>query len=400
MNGAHRPRAIPAHTGAAEQRWGARARPVSAPSRLDGVRRSGTARPAGRLGDGTEGEASELSDQKYAGRRVGVADAVRLSVRAAIHLLLGGFALLTIVTVVDALGPMLALGLYTPPVAAWWTVFTAVVVQGVPFLLLGALVSAAVATLVPERVFARLLPRSPALAVPVAGAAGVVLPGCECASVPVAGSLMRRGVAPAAALAFLLSAPAINPVVLVATSLAFPGQPMMVVARFVASLASAVVMGWLWARFGRTEWLRLPARPASGPGTSRARSFVAGLQHDVLHAGGFLVLGSAAAATFTIAVPRTVLDLFTASAWVSVLLLALLAVVLCVCSEADAFVAASLSGFGPVAQLAFMVVGPMVDLKLFALQAGTFGRDFALRFSSATWVTAVAGSALVGWWLL
>ncbi|WP_432247509.1 permease [Streptomyces sanyensis] len=341
-----------------------------------------------------------MSDQKYAGRRVGVADAVRLSVRAGVHLLLGGFALLTIVTVVDALGPMLALGLYTPPVAAWWTVFTAVVVQGVPFLLLGALVSAAVATLVPERVFARLLPRGPALAVPVAGAAGVVLPGCECASVPVAGSLMRRGVAPAAALAFLLSAPAINPVVLVATSLAFPGQPMMVVARFVASLATAVVMGWLWARFGRTEWLRLPASPASGPGTSRARSFAAGLQHDFLHAGGFLVLGSAAAATFNIAVPRTVLDVFTASAWVSVLLLALLAVVLCVCSEADAFVAASLSGFGPVAQLAFMVVGPMVDLKLFALQAGTFGRDFALRFSSATWVTAVAGSALVGWWLL
>jgi uncharacterized membrane protein YraQ (UPF0718 family) len=55
-------------------------------------------------------------------------------------------------------------------------------------------------------------------------------------------------------------------------------------------------------------------------------------------------------------------------------LLALLAVVLCVCSEADAFVAASLSGFSPTARLAFMVVGPMVHLKLTALQAGTFGR--------------------------
>lgn len=278
--------------------------------------------------------------------------------------------------------------------------FTAVVVQGVPFLLLGALVSAAVGTLVPERVFARSLPRSSALSVPVAGAAGVVLPGCECASVPVAGSLMGRGVAPAAALAFLLSAPAVNPVVLVATSLAFPGEPMMVVGRFTASLATAVTMGWLWARFGRMEWLRLPARPAAEAAGSRAGAFVSGVQHDFLHAGGFLVVGAAAAATFNIAVPRSRLDVFTASAWVSVLLLALLAVVLCVCSEADAFVAASLSGFGPVAQLAFMVVGPMVDLKLFALQAGTFGRGFALRFSSVTWVVAVAGSVMVGWWLL
>ncbi|GLP65943.1 permease [Streptomyces sp. TUS-ST3] len=330
-----------------------------------------------------------------------VADGLRLvawGLSRLVYVVLGGAALVAIATVASVLGPTLALDLYTPPVAAWWTVFTAIVVQGVPFLLLGTVVSAAIGAFVPERV-TRLLPRNQALAVPVAGAAGVVLPGCECASVPVAGSLMRRGVAPAAALAFLLSAPAINPVVLVATSVAFPGQPAMVLGRLVASLAAAVVMGWLWARFGREEWLRLPKR-SSGTPARGLRAFGAGLQHDFLHAGGFLVLGAAAAATFGIVVPRSVLDLFTGSAWLSVLLLAVLAVVLCVCSEADAFVAASLSGFSPTARLAFMVVGPMVDLKLIALQTGTFGRAFAVRFSSVTWAVAVLSSVLVGWWLL
>jgi uncharacterized membrane protein YraQ (UPF0718 family) len=343
-----------------------------------------------------------VEKQEYAGSRPGsVVDTVRLAVRTLVYVVVGGVALITIATVLSVLGPMVAIDLYTPPVAAWWTVFTAVVVQGVPFLLLGTLVSAAIGAFVPERVFGRLLPRNPALAVPVAGAAGVVLPGCECASVPVAGSLMRRGVAPAAALAFLLSAPAINPVVLVATSIAFPGSPGMVLARLVASLATAVVMGWLWVRFGREEWLRLPkARTTSSAPQGRWRDFRAGLQHDFLHAGGFLVVGAAAAAIFNIAVPRSVLDVFTGSAWLSVLLLAVLAVVLCVCSEADAFVAASLSGFSPTARLAFMVVGPMVDLKLIALQAGTFGRAFAFRFSAVTWVVAVVSSVLVGWWLL
>ncbi|MER5517635.1 permease [Streptomyces sp. NPDC002763] len=326
-------------------------------------------------------------------------DTLRLLLRAVVHVVLGGTALLAIATVASVLGPTLALDLYTPPVAAWWTVFTAVAVQGVPFLLLGTVVSAAIGAFVPARVFTRLLPRNQALAVPVAGAAGVVLPGCECASVPVAGSLMRRGVAPAAALAFLLSAPAINPVVLVATSIAFPGRPEMVLARLLASLGTAVVMGWLWARFGRDEWLR-PPRPAQDSHATGARAFVTGLQHDFLHAGGFLVLGAAAAATFNIAVPRSVLDVFTGSAWTAVPLLAVLAVVLCVCSEADAFVAASLSAFPATARLAFMVVGPMVDLKLIALQAGTFGRGFALRFSSATWLVALSSSVLVGWWLL
>lgn len=328
-----------------------------------------------------------------------VADGLRLLTRAVVHVVLGGTALLAIATVVSVLGPTLALDLYTPPVAAWWTVFTAVAVQGVPFLLLGTVVSAAIGAFVPERVFTRLLPRNPALAVPVAGAAGVVLPGCECASVPVAESLMRRGVAPAAALAFLLSAPAVNPVVLVATSIAFPGRPEMVLARLLASFGTAVTMGWLWTRSGRADRLRPPhragAHQAFGP-----RAFLTGLQHDFLHAGGFLVLGAAAAATFNIAVPRSVLDAFTGSAWTAVPLLALLAVVLCVCSEADAFVAASLSAFPATARLAFMVVGPMVDLKLIALQAGTFGRGFALRFSSATWLVALSASVLVGWWLL
>nr|WP_175409651.1 permease [Streptomyces sp. TRM64462] len=288
-----------------------------------------------------------------------------------------------------------------PGFLAWQTMCLAITVQAVPFLILGTLISGAVNAFVPSRVFQRLLPRRPALAVPVASAAGVVLPGCECASVPVAGSLIRRGVTPAAAFAFLLSAPAVNPIVLVSTAVAFPGSPRMVVARLVASLAVSAVMGWLWLRFGRAEWLRPRTRHTGhGEGRSRWDAFRLGFQHDFLHAGGFLVVGAAAAATFNVLVPRSLLDVFAGSPWLSVLFLALLAVVLAVCSEADAFVAASLTGFSPTAKLAFMVVGPMVDVKLIALQAGTFGRGFALRFSAATAVVAVACCAVTGWWLL
>ncbi|MGW7051211.1 permease [Streptomyces sp. NPDC054887] len=298
------------------------------------------------------------------------------------------------------IGPDLLFHLDTPAFRAWRTVFVAITVQALPFLLLGTLVSAAISAFVPPSVFNRVLPRNPGLAVPVAGAAGVVLPGCECASVPVAGSLMGRGVAPAAALAFLLSAPAINPVVLVATAVAFPGSPEMVLARLVASLAVSVTMGWLWLAVGRPEWLQLRKPREAAPQAGKWEQFSGGLQHDFLHAGGFLVVGAMAAATFNVMVPQSILDAVSGSPWLSVLALAVLAVVLAVCSEADAFVAASLTGFSPTARLAFMVVGPMVDVKLIALQAGTFGRAFAVRFSAATFVVAVLSSLLVGWWLL
>lgn len=312
----------------------------------------------------------------------------------------GALEALTVGLVVLLIGQRWISGLFdSPALQAGATVFVSIVVQATPFLVLGVLLSAAIAAFVPVAFWQRALPKSNALAVPVAGAAGAVLPGCECASVPVAGSLMSRGVAPAAALAFLLSAPAINPVVLVSTWVAFPNNPMMVLARFVASLITAVVMGWLWLRFGKDDWLRIPRRDHL-VGRSSWETFRLTATHDFLHAGGFLVIGGITAAILNVAVPPDIIDALAGRAIISVVFLALLAVVLCICSEADAFVAASLSQFSLTARLAFLVVGPMVDLKLIALQAGVFGRRFAVRFAPATFVVAVAVASLVGWWLL
>ena len=281
----------------------------------------------------------------------------------------------------------------------WTTVFVSVLTQAVPFLVFGVLLSAAIAVYVPPSFFARALPNHPALAVPVASAAGVVLPGCECGSVPIAGALVRRGVTPAAALAFLLASPAINPIVLASTAVAFPGQPSMVVARAVASMLTACAMGWLWLRLGRLDWIRLPHRPELDD-ASKGRAFWAAVRHDITHAGGFLVLGAMAAATIREFVPARWLQTLGDNPVLSVLALALLAVLLSICSEADAFVAASLSQFSLTARLAFLVVGPMVDLKLVSMQTGVFGRRFASRFAPATFAVAVLVSVLVGGVLL
>lgn len=281
----------------------------------------------------------------------------------------------------------------------WTTVFVSVLVQAVPFLVFGVALSAIIAVYVPRSFWARALPRHPALAVPAASMAGMVLPGCECGSVPIAGSLIRRGVTPAAALAFLLAAPAINPIVLTATAVAFPQNPEMVVARGLASLVVAMVIGWLWLRLGRADWIRLPHRPDLDD-LSRGRAFWAATRHDVMHAGGFLVIGAAAAATINVVVPERWLQSLAAEPVLSVLALAVLAVLLSICSEADAFVAASLSQFSLTSRLVFLVVGPMVDLKLISMQTGVFGRRFAVRFAPATFAVAVTVGVLTGWVLL
>lgn len=286
-----------------------------------------------------------------------------------------------------------------PALATWSTIFVAIVIQSIPFLVGGVLLAGVISTLLSERALRRMVPSNAAVGVPAAGLAGVALPGCECASVPVASSLMQRGVVPAVALTFLLAAPAVNPVVLVSTAVAFPGRPEIVLARFLASLVTAVVVGWLWLRFaGRVPLLHRGHRHLEREGGFR--SFVSSVRHDFVHAAGFLVLGAMIAAAINTFVPRSVIDGVAGQALLAVVTLALFAFVVALCSEADAFVAASLSAFSDTAKLVFMVVGPAMDVKLASMEAGQFGSAFALRFVPLVVTTAVLSACGIGWWLL
>lgn len=272
------------------------------------------------------------------------------------------------------------------------TIFVAVCVQAMPFLVLGVVVSGAMAAWVPTGLLRKALPRNTFAAVGVAGLAGAALPGCECASVPVARRLLRQGVPTPAALAFLVAAPAINPVVLVATAVAFPTRPAMVLARFLASLLTAVAAGCLLRR------TRIPAVavPSGHDHGGAWPVFLETARTDLAEAGGFLVIGALAAAALNVLIPHTWFTTLGDNAAVGVPIMALLAVVLALCSEADAFVAASFSTMPLLPRLVFLVVGPAVDVKLIALQAGTFGRSFVLRYAPTVFVTATLSAVLVG----
>jgi uncharacterized membrane protein YraQ (UPF0718 family) len=294
----------------------------------------------------------------------------------------------------------------TAALATAGTVFCGVFVQALPFLGLGVVVSGLIAVFVSPERLVRWLPRRPATAVLAAGVAGAALPGCECGSVPVARRLYGDGgAAGAAALTFMLAAPAINPVVVVATAVAFPGQPKIVIARVAASLLTAVVMGWAWSRWGRTEWItrRLPPHSAHQSATGSASKwlvFCEVARHDFLQAAAYLVVGAAAAAALHVLVPPWIFEHVGAHLILGVVVMAALAVTLAVCSEADAFVASSLTMVPLVPRLVFLVVGPAVDVKLLAMQSGLFGRPFATRFAPATLVVATLVATLVGVLLL
>ncbi len=282
-------------------------------------------------------------------------------------------------------------------------VFTSIVYEALPFILLGALVAGLLEELLPPRLLLRVLPKSRFVGILVGALLGLIFPMCECGIVPVMRRLLRKGLPLSTSTAYLLAGPVINPVVLMSTYVAFSGMeetldsggklayqmggPTMMVFRAVLAYGVAVgaslVVDFLWRRYGSEKLLTasaMPDRNLEKTLQGRDLSFKARLDritatvlHDFVDITTFLVLGSGLAATVRFFLTHETIASWTDSHIVLAISLMMgLAILLCLCSEADAFVAASFVKMAPTAKLAFLVLGPMCDFKLMALYTRVF----------------------------
>lgn len=275
-------------------------------------------------------------------------------------------------------------------------VFSSLLIEAVPFVLLGAVVAAAIEVLIPTSFMERLAALPGPLQLPASALAGVAFPVCECGSVPVARRLAAKGLSPAAAVTFMLAAPILNPIVIASTAIAYRGRDsmwLMVGGRALLGLVAAIAVGWVVAGRKGPSIVRLePDRDVTqAHHRGKAEAFFSHLSGDFIFMGRYLVMGAAVAAALQTFVPQTVLGSVADSPVVALVSMMGLAFLLSLCSESDAFVAASFVQFGSAAQLAFLVFGPMVDTKLGFLYSATFKRGFL-----PTVVVVVGGVTLVG----
>jgi len=310
-----------------------------------------------------------------------------------------------------------------------WAVFQGLLLEALPFLLIGVLIAGLARWIAPGGRWLKRLPSQPLLA-PLTGAAlGFALPACECGNVPVARRLLAGGAPLGSALGFLFAAPVLNPIVLASTWAAFPDQPWLLTARPLAALLLALALSALLQQWPEGQLLepalleeRRLSQPLAEVGLLERRSGLVGaaqaapsppperpslatvLEHssrEFLDLAGLLVLGSALAAVVQTLLPRTWLLAVGGAPTISVLSLMLMAVVVSVCSSVDAFLALGFAGqITPGALLAFLVLGPVVDLKLL----GLFGvvlkpRAIALTAAGASVVVLLIGQ-WVNLWLL
>ena len=287
----------------------------------------------------------------------------------------------------------------TAQVETFVLIFTSIVVEALPFVLLGATVSALIEVFVSEGSFRRLAGLPVSLQLPGAALSGLAFPVCECGSVPVARRLIAKGIHPAAGLAFMLASPIVNPIVLFSTVVAYRGRGIaleMVLGRAGLGLLLAFVAGWALGSERPGELLR--ARPddqddhVDKKTEGRLSDFAEHLAADFFYMGRFIVVGAALAAALQTLIPQSLVSGVARTPVIGALALMGIAFVLSLCSEADAFVAVSFTSFPLGAQLAFLVFGPVVDAKLSFLYGATFRKRFVLRLILVAVPIVLAGS--------
>lgn len=290
-------------------------------------------------------------------------------------------------------------------------VYVGLLVEAVPFVLLGAAVSAAIEVYVSVEAFGRLARAPRAAQVAVASCGGLLLPVCECGSVPVARRLLLRGLTPSAAITFMLAAPIVNPVVILSTWFAFRGRTsegLMVGGRVVLGLTIAVVTGLVMARALERRPLA-PLQPgASGHDhgghdhgdhdhgaddqpsrPSRPRRLAEHTGAEFLAMMKYMLIGAAVAAALQTFIPQRSIDTVATATLLAIPAMMVFAYVLSLCSESDALFIASFVQFSPAAQLAFLAFGPMLDTKLTAMYVGAFGPAHARRLVVTITVTTL-----------
>ncbi|MBN3922137.1 permease [Nostoc sp. NMS4] len=315
-----------------------------------------------------------------------------------------------------------------------FTLFLSLLVEAMPFLLLGVLFSSLLLFFVDERKLVEKMPKNPLLGALVGSMIGFLFPVCECGNVPVARRFLIQGVPTPVAIGFLLAAPTINPIVIWSTWTAFRDQPEIVVLRVVFSLVIATIIGYVFSfqkdlnpiiqpAIARYMKFNPPAQPqtkrrgkryqaeeeamipnilqsgtyilggkagiplridanlvqptsistADKPLTAKLRLVVDNSIQEFRELGGVMVLGSAIAAAIQVLAPRELILSLGAGPITSIVVMLILAVVVSICSTVDSFFALSFaSTFSSGSLLAFLVFGPMIDIKGIGLMLSIF----------------------------
>ncbi|MCY8104649.1 permease [Bacillus mojavensis] len=281
------------------------------------------------------------------------------------------------------------------------SIFISILIEAIPFILIGVILSGIIQMFVSEEMIARIMPKNRFLAVLFGALAGILFPACECGIIPITRRLLLKGVPLHAGVAFMLTAPIINPIVLFSTYIAFGNRWSVVFYRGGLALAVSVIIGIILSYQFKDNQLLKPDE--AGHHHHHHHTLLQKLGGTLRHAideffsvGKYLIIGAFIAAAMQTYVKTSTLLAIGQNDVSSSLVMMGLAFVLSLCSEVDAFIASSFSStFSLGSLIAFLVFGAMVDIKNLLMMLAAFKKRFVFLLITYIVVIVLAGSLLV-----
>jgi uncharacterized protein len=282
-------------------------------------------------------------------------------------------------------------------------VFLSIVIEALPFLLIGALVAAIIELFVSEKLIKRILPQNKILAMISVSFIGLIFPICECAIIPITRKLIKKGVPISVAIMFMLIVPIINPISITSTFFAFYGRPEYVLYRIVIGFIVAFIVSLSFFKQEKDMVLKETDSTVNDSPEVNSNCEICQLDHshkehhknnlmdkliqiikhtksELISVGAFLIIGALVSSVIQVIIPDSFIEIINKTEVVSILSLQGLAYSISLCSHADAFVGASLiNDFSLYPILAFLITSPLIDLKNTIVLFGSFKKKFSRK---------------------
>lgn len=288
-------------------------------------------------------------------------------------------------------------------VLQWFAIFISIIIEALPFVLLGTILSGIIEVFITPDIVNKFLPKNKFLRVLFGTFVGFVFPSCECGIIPIINRFLEKKVPSYTAVPFLATAPIINPIVLFATYSAFGNSIRFLILRFVGATIVAIALGVMLAFLVDDNILKEDAKPTHFHDYSDKKWYqkiFLALAHAIdefFDTGRYLVFGTLIASAMQIYLPTRVLTTIGHSPITAILVMMLLAFILSLCSEADAFIGASLlSTFGIAPVMAFLLIGPLIDIKNLMMMVNSFKTRFIVQFISVSSLIIIIYCLFVG----
>ena len=287
-------------------------------------------------------------------------------------------------------------------------IFISIFLESLPFLLLGALISSIIETFVSNETIAKIIPKNKVLGSLVGVFLGLFIPACDCAVIPISKRLIKKKVPINVAISFMLASPIINPVVLLSTYYAFYNtNPEIFWYRLLFGIVIALVIGIIMGIiYNKKDVLSNKVESDEcechnhdchhhGHG-NKLESIIKHTTIDLFEVVKYLIFGALLASIVQVVLPRSILTMFNDNKVLSIIVLMLFAYLISLCSTSDSFIGKSLlSTFGTSSIIAYLLLGPMVDIKNTIVLLGNYKKKFVFTLISLIFIVIFISSVLV-----